>query len=161
MKFAVFKVGEEDFGIGIEQIVEILSAQRVHSLPELPEFLSGVITVRGEVIPLLDLRKRFGVKSPETREFIIVVQYDNEKLGLLVDEIREIVALNAEDISSPPSIFKGLRKKYLTGLGKKDDKIIILLDVDYLLSSEEKIMLKDSEGILKEDAEPGKTAERQ
>jgi purine-binding chemotaxis protein CheW len=161
MKFAVFKIGEEDFGIGIERIVEILNAQKVHSLPELPEFLSGIITVRGEVIPLLDLRKRFGVKSPETRELIIVVRYDHEKLGLLVDEIKEIVTLKPENISSPPAIFKGLRKNYLTGLGKKGEKIIILLNIDYLLSSEEKIMLKDSEGILKEDAEPGKTAERQ
>lgn len=161
MKFAIFKLGEETFGIGITKVIEILNMQKIYSLPELPEFLSGIITVRGEVIPLLDLRKRFGVSSPETRELIIVVRYDHEKLGLLVDEIKEILTLNPEDISSPPAIFKGLRKKYLTGLGKKDEKIIILLNIDYLLSSEEKILLKDSEGILKEDAEPGKTAERQ
>ena len=79
MKFAVFKIGEEDFGIDINKVVEILNTQKVYSLPELPDFLSGVITVRGEVIPLLDLRKRFGIQSSDTKELIIIVRYDNRK----------------------------------------------------------------------------------
>lgn len=160
MKFAVFKIGEEIFGIEINKVVEILNTQKVYSLPELPDFLSGVITVRGEVLPLLDLRKRFGIKSTDTKELIIIVRSDNEKIGLLVDEMKEILSLNAQDITPPPTIFKGLQKKYLTGLGKKDDRIIILLNIDYLLTSEEKIMLKESERILEEDAGTGKATER-
>jgi len=160
MKFAVFSIGQEDFGVEINKIVEILNTQKVYSLPELPDFLSGVITVRGEVIPLLDLRKRFDIQSSRTKELIILVRYDSEKIGLLVDEIKEILALNPEEITSPPAIFKGLKKKYLTGIGKRDDRIIILLNIDYLLSSEEKIMLKESEGTLEEDAGTGKIIER-
>lgn len=160
MKFAVFKIGEEIFGIEINKVVEILNTQKVYSLPELPDFLSGVITVRGEVLPLLDLRKRFGIKSTDTKELIIIVRSDNEKIGLLVDEMKEILSLNAQDITAPPTIFKGLQKKYLTGLGKKDERIIILLNIDYLLTSEEKIMLKESERILEEDAGTGKATER-
>ena len=155
-KFAVFKIGGEDFGIEIHKVVEILKAQRIYSLPELPEFLSGVITVRGEVVPLLDLRRRFGFQSSKGKERIIMVRYDSEKIGLLVDEIKEIIALAKEEISTPPSIFKGLKRKYLNGLGKKGDRIIILLNIDDLLTSEEKIMLKESEGIFDEDAGTGK-----
>jgi len=157
MKFTVFKIGAEDFGIEISRVVEILNTQKVHSLPELPDFLSGVITVRGEVIPLLDLRKRFAIQSAQERELIIVVRYDTEKIALLVDEIKEILTLSAEEITVPPTIFKGLKKRYLTGLGKKDERIIILLNIDYLLTSEEKIILKDSEGIFDEDTGTGKT----
>jgi purine-binding chemotaxis protein CheW len=156
MKFTVFKIGAEDFGIEISRVVEILNTQKVHSLPELPDFLSGVITVRGEVIPLLDLRKRFAIQSAQERELIIVVRYDSEKIALLVDEIKEILTLSAEEITVPPTIFKGLKKRYLTGLGKKDERIIILLNIDYLLTSEEKIILKDSEGIFDEDTGTGK-----
>jgi purine-binding chemotaxis protein CheW len=160
MKYVVFNIGEETFGIEISRVVEILNVQKVYSLPELPDFLSGVITVRGEVIPLLDLRKRFGIHSSDMRELIIIVRYDDEKIGLLVDEINEILALNPEEITAPPSLFKGLKKKYLTGLGKKEDRIIILLNIDSLLTSEEKIMLKESERMLEEDAGTGKAAER-
>lgn len=159
MKFTVFKIGKEDFGIEISRVVEILNTQKVYSLPELPDFLSGVITVRGEVIPLLDLRKRFGILSSDTKELIILIRYESEKIGLLVDEIKEIISLNPEEIIVPPAIFKGLKERYLSGLGKKDEGIIILLNIDYLLTSEEKIMLKEAEVILEENAGSEKTAE--
>ncbi len=146
-KFAVFRMGDEVFGIEIERVVEILKSQKTYTLPELPEFLSGVITVRGEVIPLLDLRRRFGIASTFKKERTMIVRYDNEKIGLVVDEVKEIISLDTKDITYPPSIFKGLKKKYLTGLGKRGDTIIIILNLDDLLTSEEKIMLKESEGI--------------
>ena len=81
-----------------------------------------------------------------------MVKQDNEKIGLLVDEIKEIISLGTGEIIAPPTIFKGLKKKYLTGLGKKDDKIILLLHIDDLLTSEEKIQLMESEEIFGEDA---------
>jgi purine-binding chemotaxis protein CheW len=154
-KFAVFRMGDEVFGVEINRVVEILRSQKTYTLPELPEFLSGVITVRGEVIPLLDLRRRFGIRSAVKKERIMVVRYDNEKIGLVVDEVKEITSFDTADITLPPSIFKGLKKKYLTGLGKKGDMIIIILNLDDLLTSEEKIMLKDSEGILNGERESG------
>jgi len=162
IKFAVLRIGEEDFGVEIKRVVEIIKTQRIYSLPELPEFLSGLITVRGEVIPLLDLRRRFGISSSIKKERIIIVRCDSEKIGLLVDEIKEIISLTDREIIGPPSIFKGLKRKYLTGLGKKDDRIIILLNIDDLLTSEEKIILKESgphvlDSEFDEDARSGKT----
>jgi len=152
LKFAVFKIADEDFGVEVSRVVEILKRQKTYSLPDLPDFLSGVINVRGEVIPLLDLRRRFGTHTPPKKERILVVRCRGEKIGLLVDEIKEIVSLAREEVVSPPSIVKGLKRTYLTGLGKKDDRIIILLDIDNLLTSEEKMVLEEAEGIFKEDA---------
>lgn len=159
-KFAVFKIGKEDFGVNISRVVEILKSQKIYFLPELPDFISGVINVRGEVIPLLDLRKRFGTHTETGKRRIIVVRYEDEKIGLLVDEIDKIVSLAPEEITTPPSMFKGLKTEYLTGLGKKEDRIIILIDIGRLLTSEEKIMLKESTDLIAEekDAGTGKSA---
>jgi len=158
-KFAIFKIGDEDFGVSINRVVEILKSQKIYSLPELPDFLSGVINVRGDVVPLLDLRLRFGMHASEKKGRIIIVRSEGEKIGLMVDEIDEIISLAAEDLIAPPSIFKGLKTEYLKGLGKKEGRIIILLNLDRLLTSEEKIILKESAELIEgEDARTGKTA---
>ncbi len=143
-KFTVFRIAGEMFGIAIERVVEIIKPQRVFSIPGLPDFLCGVMSVRGSVIPLIDLRKRFSCTPSGKKERIVVTRFGKEKIGFLVDEIREILALSQEEISHPPSLFRGFRTEYITGLGKKADTIIILLDIDNLLTSEEKIRLEES-----------------
>lgn len=142
-KIAVVCAGEEEFGIEIGKVVEILKGQRIYLLPQLPSFLSGVANIRGEVIPLVDLRKRFGISSASDKERIIVVRSGKEKVGLLVDDVKEIVDLQQDEIIRPPSIFKGLKTEYLTGIGRRGDSIIILLNLDTLLTSEEKIQLEE------------------
>jgi purine-binding chemotaxis protein CheW len=143
-KIAVVHAGQEEFGIDINSVVEILKAQRIHLIPHLPSFLSGMVNIRGEVIPLVDLRKRFGIHASSTSERIVVVRTDHEKVGLLVDSVKEIVNLEPHEISAPPSVFKGLRTDYLIGIGKKGESIIILLNLDRLLTSEEKIQLEET-----------------
>ncbi|MCE5194730.1 MAG: chemotaxis protein CheW [Nitrospiraceae bacterium] len=150
-KFAVFKIGDEDFGIIITSVVEILKLQKIYSLPQLPAFLAGVINLRGEVIPVLDLRVRFDISASNKKERIVIINFEQEKLGLIVDEMEEIVTIADEDISVPPVIFKGLRTEYLTGLGKKDEQVIIILNLDNLLTSEEKISLKESTELIGEN----------
>jgi purine-binding chemotaxis protein CheW len=149
-KFAVFKISDEVFGITIDRVVEIIKVQKVFTIPGLPGFLSGVMNVRGLVVPLIDLRRRFGTEPSGRKERIIIVRFDQEKIGFLVDEIREIMSLAPEEMTRPPSIFKGFKTEYITGLGRKGDSIIILLNIDNLLTSEEKIILKESIGILGE-----------
>jgi purine-binding chemotaxis protein CheW len=156
-KFTVFTISDEIFGIAIERVVEIIRVQKVFSIPGLPGFLSGVMSVRGAVIPLIDLRKRFGTKPAGKKERIIIARFEKEKIGFLVDGIREILSLAPEEITNPPSLFKGFRTEFITGLGKKDDTIIILLDIDNLLTSEEKIQLKESIAILGDPKEAGRT----
>jgi len=88
-KFTIFKIGDEIFGIGIERVVEILKVQKIFTLPGLPDFLSGVMSVRGNVVPIIDLRRRFGLKPSGKKERIIVVRYGKEKIGFLVDDIKK------------------------------------------------------------------------
>jgi len=149
-KFTIFKIGDEIFGIGIDRVVEILKIQKIFTIPGLPEFLSGVMSVRGNIVPVMDLRRRFGIKPSGNKERIIIVRYGQEKISFLVDDIKEILSLSAEEIRTPPSIFKGFKTEYLTGLGRHDERIIILLNIDNLLTSEEKIILRESIGLLEE-----------
>lgn len=158
-KFTIFNISHEVFGIDISRVFEILRVQKIYSIPGLPGFLTGVMSVRGAVIPVMDLRLRFGMKPAGNKERIILVRYGEEKIGFLVDEIREIMQLNPEDLRPSPSIFKGFKTEYLTGLGKKGEQIIILLNIDNLLTSEEKIWLKEAKELLEDNgAGTGKTA---
>ena len=159
-KFTIFKIADEIFGIGIERVVEILKVQKIFTIPGLPDFLSGVMSVRGNIVPIIDLRRRFGLKPSGNKERIIMVRYGREKIGFLVDDIKEILSLSSEEIRTPPSIFKGFKTEYLTGLGKQGESIIILLNIDSLLTSEEKIKLKESVELLEEKgAGAGKAAQ--
>ncbi len=150
-KFTVFTISDQTFGIPIGRVVEIIKPQKVFSIPGLPDFLSGVMSVRGAIIPLIDLRKRFCTDPSGKKERVIVVRFGREKTGFLVDEIREILALSQGEVSPPPSFFKGFRTEYITGLGRKDDSVIILLDIDSLLTSEERIKLAESIETLEAD----------
>jgi purine-binding chemotaxis protein CheW len=149
-KFAVFKISDELFGIPIDRVVEIIKLHKLFTIPGLPDFLSGVMSVRGAIIPLIDIRKRFGMAPSGKKERIIIVRFEREKIGFLVDEMKEILALMPQEITNSPSIFRGFKTEYITGLGKKDEVIIILLNIDNLLTSEEKIMLSQSIGTLEE-----------
>jgi purine-binding chemotaxis protein CheW len=160
MKFTIFNIHDETFGIDIARVIEILRVQKIFTIPGLPEFLSGVMSVRGAVIPVMDLRLRFGMKPAGRKERIILVRYDREKIGFLVDEIKEILVLNPDEIRPSPSIFKGSKTQYLSGIGKKGERIILILDIDNLLTSEEKIWLQEAKELLEEkSAGTGKTAE--
>jgi purine-binding chemotaxis protein CheW len=160
MKFTIFNISDETFGIDISRVLEILRVQKIFTIPGLPGFLSGVMSVRGAIIPVMDLRRRFGMKPAGRKERIILVKYDQEKIGFLVDEIKEILVLNPDEIRPSPSIFKGFKTEYLTGIGKKDDRIILLLNINTLLTSEERIWLQEATELLEEkSAGTGKTSD--
>lgn len=142
-KVAVALIGEEEFGIDITKIVEILKKQKVFQLPNLPDFLSGVINLRGEIIPIVDLRKRFGIEDIKGKGRIVVIRFGKEKIGLYVDDIKEIVNLDPSEISAPPSIFKGLKTEYMTGIGQNDDRVIVILNLDRILTTEEQIRIEE------------------
>lgn len=150
-KIAVMTVGGEEFGLDIEKVVEILKAQRVYHLPQLPSFFSGVISLRQDVIPLVDLRERFGLVPSPGKERVVVVRFGAEKVGLLVDTVDDIIDLLPEEESGPPSLVKGLRAEYLTGLARKGERIIILLNIDSVLTSEEKLKIGETARLIKSE----------
>jgi len=152
-KFAVFILAGEEFGLELSRIVEILKAQKITPLPKLPSFLCGVINLRGIVIPIMDLRKRFGMAPSPIRERIIIVKTRNERIGLLVDAVKGILSLEKENVIVPPSIFKGLKAEYLSGIGKAGDRLIVLLSLDNLLTSEERIDLGELKSEIRSEHE--------
>jgi purine-binding chemotaxis protein CheW len=154
-KFTIFNIGEDTFGIDIASVVEIIKVQKIFSIPGLPGFLTGVMSVRGIVMPVIDLRLRFGMKPSGRKERIILVRFGQERIGFLVDGISEILMLEGPDIHPAPSLFRGFKAEYLTGLGKKGEQIILLLNIDNLLTSEEKIWLKESKAMLEDNSARG------
>lgn len=142
-KIAVAIIGKDEFGIDIARIVEILKRQKVFQLPNLPDFVAGVINLRGEVIPVIDLRRRFGVEDIRGKERIVVIRFGREKIGLSVDDIKEIINLDPSEISSPPSIFKGLKTEYMNGIGRRNERIIVILNLDSILTTEEQIKIEE------------------
>ncbi len=142
-KFAVFTISGEEFGLKLDKIAEIVKSQETVSLPGVPNYINGVINLRGTVIPLMDLRKRLNVKPSPQKERFIITKMHGEKIGLLVDSVKKIVNIEEEQIAPAPSIIKGLKPEYIKGIGKILDRLIIILNLDNLLTSEEVISLGD------------------
>jgi purine-binding chemotaxis protein CheW len=148
-KFIVFRLGGDEFGVDVEKVIEILKSHRAKPVPDLPDYLSGVVTVRGEVVPLLDMRKRLGIDPAPGKERAVHVRTGLEKVGLLVDDVKELMDFDDNEISTPPLIFRGLKNKYIMGLGKKQDRVIVLLNIDNILTAREKIKLRKAREAMK------------
>ena len=137
-----FKIENEEFGVGIEEVQEIIRLPEITKVPKAPSFVEGVINLRGNVLPVIDLRKRFDLeatkKTNATR--IVVVNVDNKTTGIIVDSVSEVLRLPKNAIEPPPPIVAGIEAKYLRGIGKLDDgkRLIILLNLNEILTVKEK-----------------------
>jgi purine-binding chemotaxis protein CheW len=142
-KFIVFTIAGEVFGIELGKVFEIIKPQKATPCPGTPGYINGIFELRGIVIPLMDLRRRLGVDPSPEKEKIIIVYIHGEQIGLLVDTIVEIISIDLTDISPPPSIFKGIKPEYLSGIARLSEKLIIILNLDNLMTSEEIMQLGD------------------
>jgi len=140
LQLVTFRLGKEEFSMDILKVQEIIRHMDLTRVPRTPDFVDGVINLRGRVIPVLDLRKRFGLPADErtndTR--IIVVDVDNRTVGLKVDAVSEVLRLPADTVEPPPSLVTGIESDYIKGVGKLDGRLIILLDVAKILTRTEK-----------------------
>ncbi len=144
LQLVSFKLGDEEFGVDIMQVQEIIRMQNITSVPNAPDFVEGVINLRGRVIPIIDLRKRFGLeqKAHDKSTRIIVVKVDEITVGLVVDEVSEVLRIPKETVEPPPPIVAGVESEYISGVGKLEDRLLILLDLSKTLSKEEKASLE-------------------
>jgi purine-binding chemotaxis protein CheW len=135
-KFLTFTVGKEDYGLEIYHVTEIIGIQKITEIPDMPDYVKGVINLRGKVIPIMDLRKRFKFeeRAYDDRTCIVVVNINNTSLGLVVDMVKEVYDIPEKDIQPPPEIAEGNRQFFIRGLGKVEDDVKILLDAEKLLS---------------------------
>ena len=144
-KFLTFVLGEEIYGIEILKAREIIGLMDITTVPQTPDYMKGVINLRGKVIPVIDLRKKFsmqeGVHTQET--CVIVVEVNGSSIGLIVDSVSEVSDITGEEIENAPSYGQGIDTSFIMGLGKVKNKIIILLDIDTVLSTEELEMVEE------------------
>ena len=138
-KYLTFILGEEIYGIEILKVREIIGLMDITNVPQTPEYMKGVINLRGKVIPVIDLRLKFSMQEEEhTQETcVIVVEVENTSIGIIVDSVSEVSDISGGSIEEAPSFGQGIDTSFIMGLGKVKDKIIILLDIETVLSSEE------------------------
>ena len=142
-KYLTFTMADEEYGIGILKIKEIIGMMPVTSVPQTPAFVKGVINLRGKVIPVVDLRSRFGMESIDytDRTCIIVVEIDGNTgtvmIGIVVDAVSEVLTIKGEDIEETPTFGTKLNTEYILGMAKMEGGVKILLDIDKVLSAAE------------------------
>lgn len=138
-RFLTFSLGKETYGIEIRYVTEIIGIQAITEIPELPEYIKGIINLRGKIIPVMDVRLRFKKTFREynDRTCVIVVDIQDISIGLIVDSVSEVLSIPEEDIVSPPEVGKGLNNRYIKGVGKVGNDVKLLLDCNKLLNDDE------------------------
>lgn len=142
-KYMGFKLGPENYGIAILKVQEIIGLMDITEVPRTPEFVCGVINLRGKVIPVIDLRLKFGMAAKEHTELtcIMVVQttmgQDEVTMGVMVDEVSEVMDIQAENVEPPPALGDSEATRFLLGVGKFQQNVVLLLDMDSILSRSE------------------------
>jgi purine-binding chemotaxis protein CheW len=151
-KYLTFSLDREEYGIGILKIKEIIGMMPITSVPKTPDYVKGIINLRGKVIPIIDLRLKFNMKDIpySERTCIIVVEIDSEVatvlIGIVVDAVSEVINIKEEDIEETPVFGAKLNTEYILGMAKMDGRVKILLNIDKVLTSEE-ISAVDAAGL--------------
>lgn len=147
LQLVTFRLANEEYGLPITKVQEINRLVPVTKLPQTPPFMEGIINLRGRIIPVIDLRKRFGMAitahDDDTR--IIIVEIHGQIVGATVDAVKEVVRLDTVNIEPPPTNV-AVDSQYIDGVGKIDDRLIILLDLDKILTDQEELTVKEISG---------------
>ena len=147
-KYLTFTLAEEEYGIGILKIKEIIGMMPITSVPQTPEFVKGVINLRGKVIPVLDLRLLFGMEEIGYTERTCIIVVEIERLagdaviGIVVDSVSEVLNIKAQDIEETPTFGSNLKTDFILGMAKMDGQVKILLDIDRVLTDNEMEILE-------------------
>lgn len=142
-QYLTFTLGEEDYALEINKVSEVLDYMKITRVPRMPPFLRGVINLRGNVVPVIDLRLKLGMRAiqrtVDTCIVIVEVDMDGETvhMGALADSVKEVVALDPGQISPPPRFGMRLNTEFIQGMGRQEEDFLIILDIDRVLSSEE------------------------
>lgn len=161
IQLVIFKIGDEEFGVSISQVREIVRLVPITPIPRAPEFIEGVVNLRGQIIAVIDLARRINLKANPRSEKsrIVVVEINESNAGMIVDEVVEVLRLPTASIEETPELLGAeAHHKYLKGVGKLQDRLLIILDLAKILTVEEAEGLKqasqqleDDEKVIKED----------
>jgi purine-binding chemotaxis protein CheW len=150
-QYLTFKLDEEVFAVDISKVREVLEFTTVTKVPRTPDFMRGIINLRGSVVPVIDMRLKFGMarteKTVNTCVIIVEILIENENiiLGALTDSVQEVIELEPEKIEPAPNIGMKMRSDFIKGIGKKEDIFIIIIDIDKVLSLEELMAMKNAD----------------
>jgi purine-binding chemotaxis protein CheW len=138
-----FRLGDDRFAGDVAHVERVLRYVRPTALPNLPPWMDGVIDHAGKVVPVVDLRARFGLerREPRPESRIIIFSVADEWVGTIVDAVLEVASITADRVAAPPKVFRGLKAEYLRGLVRQDDGLVIFLDIPHLLSAGERLEL--------------------
>lgn len=139
LQLVTFSIGSEEFGVDILKVIEIIRTMEITKVPKAPVFVEGVINLRGLVIPIIDLRRRFGLaeKAGDSDTRIIVIEINGMSVGFVVDSVSEVLRIPTNTVEPAPPVVAGVDSDYISGVGKLEDRLLILLDLDKLLSSDD------------------------
>jgi len=148
-KYLIFSIGKESYGIDIKYVIEIIGIEPITEVPQLENYIKGVINLRGKIIPVMDVRLKFKKEEKEydDRTCIIVVEIEGICIGLIIDRVLEVVSIDENNISPPPKISsnKDNANKYIKGIGKMENEVRLLIDCHKLLEDDEVEELKNEE----------------
>lgn len=144
-QFVIFSLGKQEFGIDVLDSREIITFKDLTVIPDSPDFVKGVINLREEIIPIIDLIKRFSLinETKDNDSKVIIVSVNNTLIGLDVNEVEEIIRIEGSNISKAPEITKGVKKDYVQGIARLDDRLLILIDIESIFSKDEIEKLQD------------------
>ena len=139
LEVVTFTLGEEEYGIDIQKVQELRGYDAVTRIANAPEFIKGVVNLRGIIVPIIDMRIRFGIGTPSYDQFtvVIVLNIGGRVVGMVVDSVSDVITLSADQIKPAPEMGAALDTDYLIGLGTLEERMLILVDIDRLMSSEE------------------------
>lgn len=158
-QYVTFSLSQELFGVEVSRTREILSLTPVTRVPHTPEYLLGVINLRGQVVPVVDMRLKLGFKAGEETDdtciIVVDVQVDGEVItvGALADAVREVMDIRSDQIEPPPRLGTRLKTEFINGMGKVDEQFMILLNIDRVFNSEELVLVQDAGQVAAADAE--------
>jgi purine-binding chemotaxis protein CheW len=139
LQLVSFNIGSEEFGVDILKVQEINRMAEITKVPQAPHYVEGVINLRGKVIPIVDLRKRFGleIKEYDKNTRIVVVDIEGNVMGMVVDSVSEVLRLPTNTIEPPPEIVTGINSEYIKGVAKLEDRLLIFLDLSKVIDVSE------------------------
>ncbi len=148
LKLVTFRISNEVFGVETLKVQEIMKMTHITEIPNSPDFIEGIMNLRGRIIPIIDLRKKLGLEALEfieDKRIIIVVDVLGKTVGFIVDAVNEVLRLPANITEPPPHLALGVNSEYITSVGKLDDRLLLLLDLEKVLLEEEKAFLSHSD----------------
>jgi len=162
--YLTFTLGEEEFALEIQKVREVLDYTAITRVPRMPDFLRGVINLRGNVVPVIDLRLKLGMaavqRTVNTCIVIVEVEMDGEliQVGALADSVKEVISLEPGEISAPPRLGTKLKTEFIQGMGRREDGFLIILDIDRVLSTDEISLVQ---GVAEDEVQSAKFSEEE